>query len=368
MPDPTIGTPLAGPHGPPGRPTMRSLRFLGPRRLEWHEVPAPRILGPGEAIVEPVAASVCDIDRPVLAGESPFAGPFAIGHEGVARVIDVGDEVSTVVPGQLVAVAWHIACGSCASCRVGLTAHCESVPPQAMYGLPAGGEWGGLFDDQLRVPFADAMLTPLPEGMDPAVAVSAGDNLSLGYEIMHKHLSRGRCRVAVLGWQAVGLYQVAFATALGADDVLYVDDDPAHRALAAAYGARAVAGPPSIEHGRFDLVVDASFQEPWLRRGIRMLQPEGVLECLGGYFGDVAVPAFAMYATGVTLRLGRANTGPHVAPTVAAISSGAVAPGLIHDAIVAWDDAPAALAEPGLKPVFLKPTDPRTHLTQQEKP
>jgi alcohol dehydrogenase len=224
-----------------------------------------------------------------------------------------------------------------------------------MYGLPAGGEWGGLFDDLLRVPFADAMLTPLPHGMDPVVAVSAGDNLSLGYEIMHKHITQGRRRVAVLGWQAVGLYQVAFATALGAD-VVYVDDDPDHRALAEAYGARAVPGPPSRDHGRFDLVVDASFRIPWLRRGIRLLDPEGVVECLGGYFTDIEVPAFAMYATGVTLRLGRANTGPHVAPTVAAIESGAVAPRLIHGPIHPWDDAPHALAEPSLKPVFVKST------------
>jgi threonine dehydrogenase-like Zn-dependent dehydrogenase len=206
MPDVTATrAPSASGHRPLRRSTMRSLRFVGPRHLEWHEVPAPRLLGPGEAIVEPVAASVCDIDRPVLTGESPFAGPFAIGHEGVARVLDIGDEVSTVVPGQLVAVAWHIACGTCPPCRVGLTAHCESVPPQAMYGLPAGGEWGGLFDDQLRVPFADAMLTPVPAGIDPAAAVSAGDNLSLGYEIMHKHIALGRRRIAVLGWQAVGL-------------------------------------------------------------------------------------------------------------------------------------------------------------------
>src|SRR5689334_12738120 len=102
----------------PDRSTMRSLRYIGPRRLEWHEVSTPILLGPGEAIVEPVAASVCDIDRPVIAGETPFPGPFAIGHEGVALVAEVGDAVTSVVPGQLVAVAWHIACGTCRQCLV----------------------------------------------------------------------------------------------------------------------------------------------------------------------------------------------------------------------------------------------------------
>jgi alcohol dehydrogenase len=334
---------------------MRSLRFVAPRRLEWHDVPNVSILGDGEAVVEPVAASICDIDRPVIAGKAPFPGSFAIGHEGVARVVDVGDGVRAVEPGQFVAVAWHIACGACPTCRSGRTAHCERSPSQAMYGLPAGGEWGGLFDDRLRVPYADAMLTPLPTGIGPVAAVSAGDNLSLGYEIMVRHVPRGRRRVLVLGWQAVGLYQVAFAMALGADEVVYVDDDAAHRLIAEGYGARSVPGPPTRDLGRFDLVVDASFRAPWLRRGLRMLVPEGVLECLGGYFGDVELPVFAMYSTGVTLRLGRANTGPHVAPTLDAIVGGAVDPTRLHDRVLDWDAAPLALVEPGLKPVFVKP-------------
>lgn len=335
---------------------MRSLRYVAPRRLEWQDVPDVRLLGEGEAIVEPVAASICDIDRPVIAGETLFTGSFAIGHEGVGRVVEVGDRVESVVPGQLVAVAWHIACGVCSTCRSRRTAHCEVAPPQAMYGLPSGGDWGGLFDDRIRVPYADAMLTPLPAGVDPVAALSAGDNLSLGYEIMQRHIPHGRRRVAVLGWQAVGLYQVAFATALGADDVLYIDDDPDHRTIAETYGARSADGPPDRDHGRFDLVVDASFRIPWLRRGLRMLEPEGHLECLGGYFGDVPVPAFAMYASGVTLRIARANTGPHVAPTLEAVAAGLVDPKPLQGPTVPWEDAPGALVEAGLKPVITKHT------------
>lgn len=332
---------------------MRSLQFVEPRRLEWRDVPDVRLGGGGEAIVEPIAASVCDIDRPIIAGSTPFTGPFAIGHEAVARVIEVGDDVRRVAPGDLVAIAWHISCGRCGRCRSGLTAHCESVPPQAMYGLPAGGDWGGLFDDRVRVPYADAMLTPVPDHVDPALVVSAGDNLSLGYEVMHKHIPNGRRRVLILGWQAVGLYQVAFANALGADDILYIDDDLEHRSIAEAYGARTAEGPPSRDHGRFDLAVDASFRASWLRRAVHMLEPEGVLECLGGYFEDVPMPAFAMYSSGVTFRIARANTGPHVAPTVDAVIRGHVHPELLHTEI-SWDDAPDALADPALKPVVLR--------------
>jgi threonine dehydrogenase-like Zn-dependent dehydrogenase len=333
---------------------MRSLQYVRPGHLEWRDVPDVHLRHAHEAIVEPVAASICDIDRPIIAGHTPITGPFAFGHEGVARIVDVGSGVRQVAFGDLVAVTWHIHCGQCEPCRAGHTAHCSAVPPQAMLGIPSGGEWGGLFDDRLRIPYADVMLTVIPPHVDAVTAVSAGDNLSLGYEIMCKHVPEGRRSVLVLGWRAVGLYQVAFATLLGAHDGLYVDDVAEHRAIAEQYGARTASGPPMRDHGTFDLVVDASFNKDWLRRALRMTNPEGVVECLGGYFDDIAVPAFAMYAQGVTLRIARANTGPHVAPTVDLLSSQRIRPELVRSEVVAWDDAPIALTEPSLKPVFSK--------------
>ena len=47
-----------------------------------------------------------------------------------------------------------------------------------MYGVPLGGDWGGLFDELVRVPWASQALVPLPEGLDPAVVASASDNLT----------------------------------------------------------------------------------------------------------------------------------------------------------------------------------------------
>lgn len=333
---------------------MQSLVFVEPGRFEWRDRPAPRLEGAGEALVRPVAASICDIDRPLIRGTSPWEGPFAFGHEAVAEVLDVGDAVTCCQPGDLVAVTWHVNCGRCDRCHLGLTAHCRSVPSGAMYGLPVGGDWGGLFDDVVRVPFADAMLTPVPPGVSAVDAVSAGDNLSLGYEIMSKHLAAGARRVLVLGTAAVGISQVAFAAALGAPEVVYVDDDEWHRELAVALGAVAVPGPPGRDLGRFDLVVDASFCADWLRRAMHLLDPECTLECLGGYFVDEPLPLFTMYVRSVNLRLARANNGPYVAPTLQAVASGNVTPSTWSQS-VDWDDAPAAVIEAPLKPVAVRP-------------
>lgn len=332
---------------------IQSLTYTERGTFEWRERAAPTLQGPGEALVRPVAASICDIDRPLIDGRSPWRGPFAFGHEAVAEVLEVGDGVTAVAPGSLVAVAWHISCGSCARCRRGLTAYCTSVPPGAMFGLPAAGEWGGLFDDVVRVPFADAMLTVVPDGIEPLNAVSAGDNLSLGYGTVRAHLDRGAQRFLVLGSGAVGVTHVAFATALADTEVVYIDADPDRREVARGLGAQAHPGPPDRSMGRFDVVVDAGFDPTWLRRGLRMVEPDGVVECLGGYFEDVEVPMFAMYVEGATLRCGRANNGPNIEPTLTALAQGVVTPSTWSQP-VEWDDAPLAVADPTLKPVALR--------------
>ncbi len=333
--------------------SMQSLHYIEAGTLAFREVPEPSLRGDLEALVRPVAASVCDIDRPLLQGTSPWKGPFAFGHEAVGEVVDVGDRVKSVRPGDLVAVAWHINCGVCDRCARGLTAHCRAVPPQAMYGLPVGGDFGGLFDDLVRVPYADAMLRIVPAGIESVDAVSAGDNLSLGYQIMSGHIAAGRRRVLVLGSAAVGINQVAFATALGATEVVYVDDAPEHRELAERLGAVAVPGPPDRALGTFDLVVDVAFKPAWLRRGVRMVEPDGVVECLGGHLTDVELPLFAMYAQGVTFHIGRANNGPYIAPTLAVLRHGAVKPSLWSQPFP-WSQAPEVLREPSLKPVAVR--------------
>jgi threonine dehydrogenase-like Zn-dependent dehydrogenase len=338
---------------------MQSLWFVEPGQLEWRDVPAPRLGGPLEALVTPVAASACDLDRLLIDGKppysprSPYAQSFAIGHEAVARVVEIGDAVRSVVPGDLVVVPWHLNCGDCGYCQRGLPAYCEKVARGTAYGLPTGENWGGLFDDLVRVPFADAMLHKLPAGIDPAEAVSAGDNLSLGRALVAPHLAAGRSRVLVLGSGANGLYIAAFAGLLGASRVVYVDDAEANRAIAEQFGATAFPGPPDRAHGRFDLVVDAALTPAWLRRVVHMLEPEGMIECMA-HFTDISLPGEAVYGKGVTFHCALCSNGPHIPETLRAIEQRRLLPSSVWSNRVPWEALPHALAEGGRKVVGVR--------------
>jgi threonine dehydrogenase-like Zn-dependent dehydrogenase len=336
---------------------MRSLYFIKQGELEWRDVPAPHLSGPCEALVEPIAASTCDFDRLLVEGRPPSSArstqPFAFGHEAVARVVEVGRDVRSVKPGDVVAVPWHINCGECGHCRRGLTAFCEKFPDVGIYGVPWGEDFGGLFDDVVRVPFADAMLVKVPPSIDPAEAVSAGDNLSVGRALVAPHLAAGRRRVLVLGFGANGLYVAAFAVALGAECVVYIDDDADNRALAESFGATAFAGLPDRAHGRFDLVVDAAFQLAWLRGAVDVLEHDGMIECMG-HLTDVTLPGRAMYKTGLTFHCALCSTGPHIAPTLEIVADGRITPSRVWSKRVSWDDLPAAIAAGGRKVVGIR--------------
>ena len=247
---------------------MRQLTFLEPKKLEWEDVAEPTVESPTEAIVQPLAVATCDLDLAIIRGQAPIPGPFAFGHEFIARVVEVGSEVTSVHPGDTVVVPFQITCGECDSCKRGLTSNCTGVEPKrAMYGLGtiSGKDWGGAMSDRVRVPFADAMLVPLPAGVDPVAVASMSDNLPDAWRTVGPHLEAnpGGSVLVVGGWApSIALYAVGIARALGAGEITYVDQDTGRLELATRLGAKAVEGPPPRRLGRHAITVDASGKRP----------------------------------------------------------------------------------------------------------
>ena len=144
---------------------MRQLNYIGTRDLEWRDVPEPSLRDDRSAIVRPLTVSTCDMDGIAIHGLLQLRGPTPLGHEGEGVVVEVGDKVKKHIPGDRVIIPWKIACGTCVHCSRGHTAQCESVPPEDAYGWgPTSPAWGGFLSNAVVVPWADHMLTRLPEG------------------------------------------------------------------------------------------------------------------------------------------------------------------------------------------------------------
>ena len=219
---------------------MRELNFIEKGKLEWRDADDPKLEGDGEAIVRPVALATCDLDAGIVSGPAPIEGPFAFGHECVAEVVDVGDSVKSVSPGDVVSVPFQISCGECDSCRAGKTGNCDSVPRLSMYGLPMGKQsYGGFASDSVRVPYADPMLVPIPDGVEPAAVASLSDNIPDAWRTVGPPLedAPGSPVLVCMGAGSIALYSVAIAKALGAERVDVAGGRPADRELAEKLGA-----------------------------------------------------------------------------------------------------------------------------------
>jgi alcohol dehydrogenase len=329
---------------------VRRLEFVSRGALRYVEAPEPRLLEDSDAIVRPVASTTCDLDRAIIAGLTPFSGPFAIGHEAVAEVIEVGDDAGSLVPGQLVVVPWHVFCGTCGRCRAGRTAHCERVSRYAMFGLPLGGDFGGLFSDAVRVPWARHALVPLPASVSPRAAASASDNLTDAYRAVAPGLrdAAGANVLVMGGTGSIGVYAVAFALALGASTVAYFDPfEPDAVVIARNLGAEILTEQPAgLE---FPITVDASGRPEGLHAALSATGPVGRCHSVGIFFDDVPLPLSSMYMQGVTFTTERPDVAPSI-PSVLAPGDGQVDPLQVFSDVISFDDAPAALGEGLRKP------------------
>jgi alcohol dehydrogenase len=345
---------------------MRQLEITGPRSVEWREAPAPALAGDGEALVRPLAVAMCDLDAAFITGVVPVGEPFPLGHECVGEVVDVGDAVTSVAPGDCVIVPFQISCGECDACRAGHTSSCLTVPRGSAYGMkPLGGDWGGALAELLRVPFADAMLVPLPEGIEPADVASVADNVPDGFRTVAGPLAATPgAEVLVVGGfaRSVGLYAAASAVALGAGRVVYADVDEGRLERAAALGAEPLAVPVADggapewpkRLGRFPVTVDASGDHGGLHAAVRSTAPNGTCTSVAIYFEpETPLPMLEMYTRGCTLHASRVHaraTIPHVLELVA---DGRLEPQRVTSAVVGFGDAEEALHDPPTKLVLV---------------
>ncbi len=334
---------------------MRALTYLGPDDLGWREAPEPVVDSDHAAVVRPLAVATCDLDDLIVRGSSPFPAPFVLGHEGVAEVLDVGDAVTGFAPGDRVVVPFQLSCGSCGACTAGRTGNCEHFAIATTYGFGFGPEmtrFGGFLADRVLVPFADAMLVRVPDALSDEVAAGASDNLTDAYRAVAPQLAaRPGAAVLVVGGASSGsiaLYAVGQARALGSERVLYVDADPARRAIAEGYGAQTLDAVPERLDQRFPITVDGSATTEGLRLAVSSLDRDGVCTSVSVYFDESVVPPFpllSMYVMATTFITGRIHARVDAPAVLALMASGAFDPTPVTTKVVAFDDAADALLE-----------------------
>ena len=336
---------------------MRQLTFVEKGKLEWRDGPDPRLEGDGQALVRPLALATCDIDTAFVQGRAPVGGAFAFGHECVAEVTDVGDSVASVKPGDLVSVPFQVSCGECEACRAGRTGNCDSVPRLSMYGLPVGPQtYGGFASDAVNVPYADAMLVPIPDGVEPSAVASLSDNIPDAWRTVAPALEAapGAPVLIAMGAGSIALYAISIALALGAERVDVVGGRPRDRELAAELGANVLDQEFPDRVAFYPITVDASADPAGIACALRSTDADGICTSIGIYFEPTPLPLLDMFTQGITFVTGRPHVRGLMPEVLELVREGKFDPDPVTASKVDWDDAAEALSDLRAKTVLTR--------------
>jgi alcohol dehydrogenase len=226
-----------------------------------------------------------------------------------------------------------------------------------MYGFGVGGgHWGGALSDQLLVPYADAMLVALPDGIEPAAAASVADNVSDGYrhvapyadDLLERDVDADVLIVAGISWRpvlsaSVPLYAGLIARALGLRHVHLVDRRSGVREHAAELGLHPLKPSEVRRHPPAPLVVDVSGTPAGLRTALGHTARDGVCSSAGGLHRTARIPTGVLYGRNVTYHVARTHVRTLIPQVLDLISKEGLHPERVTTHLADLDDAPAAI-------------------------
>ncbi|NNK91909.1 MAG: alcohol dehydrogenase catalytic domain-containing protein [Acidimicrobiia bacterium] len=252
---------------------MRALRITGPGRpLEAADLPRPSP-GPGEVLIDVVAAGICHSDAHYRAGRPlPRLVPVTPGHEIAGVVSDVGEGVDAGLIGARVAVHYVVACRACSRCLDEAEQFCTA------YGMVGNTRDGG-YADAVVVPAANAV--PVPDGVDLGHAAVMMCSTATSYHALRRGRLKAGETVAVFGVGGLGMSAVQLARILGAERVLAVDRDPGRLEIAEALGATPIVANGAGIIDEVDVALDLVGAPAVTEAGLRALAPRGRLVLVG---------------------------------------------------------------------------------------
>ncbi|MCP6760591.1 MAG: S-(hydroxymethyl)glutathione dehydrogenase/class III alcohol dehydrogenase [Fischerella sp. CENA71] len=241
----------------PGKPlTIETVRLEGPKA--------------GEVMVEIKASGVCHTDAYTLSGKDPEGlFPAILGHEGAGVVVEVGEGVTSVKPGDHVIPLYTPECRQCEYCLSFKTNLCQAIRATQGKGVMPDGTSRFSIDGRKILHYMGtstfANYTVLPEiavakirqdaPFEKVCYIGCGVTTGIGAVINTAKVEPG-ANVVVFGLGGIGLNVVQAARMVGANMIVGVDINPNRRALAEKFGMTHFVNPKEIAGDLVPYLVD----------------------------------------------------------------------------------------------------------------
>ncbi len=253
--------------------------------------------GPGEVAVTVTRGGICGSDLHYFHdggfGTVRLKEPMVLGHEIAGTVTAIGSGVTTVQPGDRVAVNPSLPCGNCRYCNAGLQIHCLSM---RFYGsaMRFPHVQGG-FRERLVCTAEQAVATG---NTTPPELAAFAEPLAVCLHAIRRAGPLAGMRVLVTGCGPIGALTVLAARHAGAREIVVTDVAAPALGIAIKIGADAAYNtkdaPDSLDSfkldkGYFDIGFEASGNGRALVDAIGCVAPRGRIVQIG-MGGEVAVP------------------------------------------------------------------------------
>jgi len=265
------------------------LHAVGDHRFEKVPVPAPR---PGTVRIRIAYCGVCGSDLPRVFSKGTYHFPTICGHEFAGVVDQCGEGVTTVKPGDAVAVFPLLWCGKCPACEVGQYPSCFDYDY-------LGSRSDGGFAEYVIAPVRN--LLPVPKGVSMEEAAMTEPAAVALHALRRGGGAKLGETVAIFGAGPIGIMLAQWARGSGAAQVVLFDIDPGKLALARSVGFTHVfnskenAPVATINRLTGDkgahLCIEAAGVPMTMAQAIEATRWNGRVVLMGNPSGDVTLPA-----------------------------------------------------------------------------
>ena len=281
--------------------TMKATVFEGPGSVKLEEHAVPRC-GPSDAIVKVTLTTICGTDVHIWRGEYPVAPGRIIGHEPVGVIAELGEAVEGYEIGERVLVGAITPCGTCFYCQSHIESQCSGYHDdwEMIGGWRLGNSIDGVQAEFFRVPYAQANLAKIPEGLSDEDVLLCADIASTGISAAESAGVTIGQTVAVFAQGPIGLCATAGARLMGASLVIGVDSLEKRLTLSKRMGADEVvdftqedpvAAIKRLTEGRgVDVANEALGTQPTFENCLKATRPGGIVSSLGVYGGKLEIP------------------------------------------------------------------------------
>ena len=289
---------------------MLAYTYVNKGTFELLEKPKPVLLDDRDAIVRVTLSSICTSDLHIKHGSVPRAVPgITVGHEMVGVVEQVGAAVTTVKPGDRVAVNVETFCGTCFFCTHGWVNNCTD--PNGGWAL--GCRIDGGQAEYVRVPYADQGLDKIPDSVSDMQALLVGDVLATGYWAAQISEIHPEDTVLILGAGPTGLCTLQCVRLKKPKRILVCDLDESRLDFVRAHYPEVLTTTPqrvkefvrsNSDHGGADVVLEVAGSEESFRMAWDCARPNAIVTVVALYDGPQTLPLPEMYGKNLTFKTG----------------------------------------------------------------